>query len=59
MTISPSCALALVSAAGKRDSQATSAGDDDALVCADLIMMFAAVPDIRIVGEAGYGRRGT
>jgi hypothetical protein len=24
-----------------------------------LIMMFAAVPDIRIVGEAGYGRRGT
>jgi hypothetical protein len=36
-----------------------SAGDDDALVYADLIMMFAAVPDIRIVGEAGYGRRGT
>jgi hypothetical protein len=24
-----------------------------------LIMMFAAVPDIRIVGEAGDGRRGT
>jgi hypothetical protein len=59
MTISPSCALALVSAAGKRDSQASFGGDDDALGCADLIMMFAAVPDIRIVGEAGDGRRGT
>jgi hypothetical protein len=59
MTISPSCALDLVSAAGKRDSQASYAVDDDALVCADLIMMFAAAPDIRIVGAAGDGRRGT